>query len=132
MVDRLSETDVLPGGGVPKMLRGAVGAVGQQTVGVAGAAAGGVADVVGNPLTDVAEGSIGGLVGSSVTEGLAKQMNTMLIILGLAYVAGRQAGRGDCGGPIGQKRPPTACTPPEATPPEPTHAGGAAHTRLVP
>eukprot|EP01049_Picozoa_sp_SAG25_P015250 SAG25_NODE_3027_length_1262_cov_1.199484_1_plen_55_part_10 len=34
----------------------AKGAVGQQTVSVAGAAAGGVADVVGNPLTDVAEG----------------------------------------------------------------------------
>jgi hypothetical protein len=90
MVDRLSETDVLPGGGVPKMLRGAVGAVGQQTASVAGAAAGGVADVVGNPLTDVAEG-IGGL-GTSVTEGLVKQMNTMLIILGLAYVAGQAVG----------------------------------------
>eukprot|EP01049_Picozoa_sp_SAG25_P010259 SAG25_NODE_1104_length_3966_cov_11.231446_3_plen_208_part_00 len=84
------ETDVLPGGGVPKMLRGAVGAVGQQTASVAGAAVGGVADVVGNPLTDVAEG-IGGL-GTSVTEGLVKQMNTMLIILGLAYVAGQAVG----------------------------------------
>ena len=46
-----------------------------------------VGDSIGNPLTDVAQGI--GALGTQMTEGLVKQMNTMLIILGLAYVAGQ-------------------------------------------
>ena len=80
------ETDALPGGGVQKMVRSAVTGTTTAAAEVVKPVVGGVADAVGNPLTDVAEGVGAGL--SGVSEGLAKQMNTMLIILGLAYVAG--------------------------------------------
>jgi hypothetical protein len=48
--------------------------------------AAGLKDAVGNPLADVAEGVSSSM--AAVSEGVEKQMNTMLIILGLAYVAG--------------------------------------------
>ena len=88
------ESDALPGGGVPKMARAAVSQVAQAAVEPLAAAAGGakdaVGDAVGNPLTDVAQGI--GALGTGMAEGLVKQMNTMLIILGLAYVAGQAVG----------------------------------------
>ena len=80
------ETDALPGGGVQNIVRSAVSGTATAAVEVVKPVLGGVADAVGNPLTDVAEGVGSSLAGMS--EGVVKQVNTMLIILGLAYVAG--------------------------------------------
>ena len=95
------ESDALPGGGTQKMLTSvasgagtvaaeagtaAVSAVGSMAVEGLKPVAAGLKDAVGNPLADVAEGVSSSM--AAVSEGVVKQMNTMLIILGLAYVAG--------------------------------------------
>ena len=80
------ESDALPGGGTQKVLTSLASGTATAAVEAVKPVAAGLKDAVGNPLADVAEGVSSSMAG--VSEGLVKQMNTMFIILGLAYVAG--------------------------------------------